>query len=106
MAEREGATARPWWFLDGDPQGEGGEDPLETARGLLAHGARTSAEHEVGASRLAACTFVRSRLTIRCMERSPVAVETEVGWIGYTGDLQFHGAGGARTQAFADGSPA
>ncbi len=31
-----------------------------------------------------------------------VAIETEIGWVAYTGDLRFHGAGGARTQAFVE----
>jgi ribonuclease J len=31
-----------------------------------------------------------------------VAIETEIGWVAYTGDLRFHGAGGARTHAFVE----
>jgi ribonuclease J len=31
------------------------------------------------------------------------AVETSSGWVGYTGDIRFHGRRGGQTRAFADG---
>ena len=101
VAEREAATARPWWFLDGDPQGESGEDPLETAAAFwsAAPGRRLSTQSASPIGGLHLRSFPVDHSLYGAIA---VAVETEVGWIGYTGDLRFHGAGGARTQAFAD----
>ncbi len=101
VAEREAATARPWWFLDGDPQGESGEDPLETAAAFwsAAPGRRLSTQSASPIGGLHLRSFPVDHSLYGAVA---VAVETEVGWIGYTGDLRFHGAAGARTQAFAD----
>ena len=101
VAEREAATARPWWFLDGDPQGEPGEDPLESAAAFwsAAPGRRLSPEPASPIRGLRLQSFPVDHSLYGAIA---VAVETEVGWIAYTGDLRFHGAGGSRTQAFAE----
>jgi ribonuclease J len=101
VAEREAAVARPWWFLDGDPQGELGEDPLESASAFWssAPGRRLSTKTASPIGGLHLQSFPVDHSLFGAIA---VAVETQVGWIAYTGDLRFHGAGGARTQAFAD----
>jgi ribonuclease J len=100
VAEREAATARPWWFLDGDPQGEAGEDPLESARAFwsAAPGRKLAPESAPPTRGLRLRSFPVDHSLYGAIA---VAVETEVGWIAYTGDLRFHGIGGSRTQACA-----
>ena len=101
VSRREEATSRPWWFLDGDPQGEPGENPLDSATAFWstapARKLSTQAAPPIPGLRLQAFPVDHS-----LYGAIGVAVETEAGWIGYTGDLRFHGAGGARTQAFAE----
>ncbi len=101
VAEREAATARPWWFLDGDPQGEPGEDPLESAAAFwsAAPGRKLSPEASPPTRGLSLRSFPVDHSLYGAIA---VAVETEIGWIAYTGDLRFHGTGGSRTQAFVE----
>ncbi len=101
VAQREEATSRPWWFLDGEPQGMAGESPLDSAAAFwsIAPARRLSTQ--------SATPIPGLRLQAYPVDHSlygaiAVAVETEAGWVAYTGDLRFHGAGGARTQSFAD----
>jgi ribonuclease J len=101
VAEREAAVARPWWFLDGDPSGEPGEDPLESAAAFwsAAPGRKVTPEVSPPTRGLRLRSFPVDHSLYGAIA---VAVETEVGWIAYTGDLRFHGAGGSRTRAFAE----
>jgi len=101
VAEREAAVSRPWWFLDGDLQGEDSDDLLASPRAFW-----TGTPGRQLDSRSAA-PIAGLRLQSFPVDHSlygaiAVAVETDAGWIAYTGDLRFHGAGGAQTQAFAE----
>jgi ribonuclease J len=101
VAEREAAVSRPWWFLDGDLQGEDSDDLLASPRAFW-----TGTPGRQLNSRSAA-PIEGLRLRSFPVDHSlygaiAVAIETDAGWVAYTGDLRFHGSGGARTQAFAE----
>lgn len=101
-AKGEPYLPRPWVFLEGELEGDENLDLLETSASFWAQSA---------SKRLGPRSQVREfGLRIR---HWPVdhslhgavgyAVETEAGWVAYTGDLRFHGEHGASTWAFAEG---
>jgi len=85
--------ARPWHFVDGAPQGSPANNPLHDA-----------ASFAVGLD-----TLVKPALKL---ESWPVdhslfgavgfALETEAGWVAYTGDIRFSGRNQNQTRAFAE----
>jgi len=101
VSEREGAVARPWWFLDGDLTGEDSDDLLASPRAFWT-GTPGRQLHSKTAAPIDGLRLRSFPVDHSLYGAIAVAVETEVGWIGYTGDLRFHGSGGARTQAFAE----
>lgn len=93
---------RPWHFLDGAPEGQPHADPLDNA-------------YAFWAAPVAKSPAVMPRqhpAPTRLIEHWPVdhsllggvgyAVETEAGWVAYTGDIRFHGRDGHLTRAFAE----
>ena len=101
ISEKEGAAARPWWFLDGNPPGEVADDPLASASAFWSATPGRHLESQIAAP------LEGLRLRFFPVDHSlygaiAAAVETDAGWVAYTGDLRFHGASGMRTQAFAE----
>jgi ribonuclease J len=100
-ARGESYRLRPYLFLEGKL----GAD----ARGFW-EGAGSSARKGMNA---AAADAFPGRIAGRTVRFWPVdhsipgavgyAVETSSGWVGYTGDIRFHGRRGAQTSAFARG---
>lgn len=86
-------VARPWHFVDGLPTGPIHTNPLRNAASF------------------ANTMQPASKLSIK-VEGWPVdhslfgavgyAVETEAGWVAYTGDIRFSGRNRAQTRAFAE----
>jgi ribonuclease J len=101
IAEREAAVSRPWWFLDGDLQGEDSDDLLASPRAFWTGtpGRRLDSKSAAPIEGLRLRSFPVDHSLYGAIA---VAIETDAGWIAYTGDLRFHGSGGARTQAFAE----
>jgi ribonuclease J len=100
-ARGEEAAARPWWFLDGEPQGEPGNSPLESPASFW----QTAPARSFSAAPATPIPGLKLRhfpVDHSLYGAIAVAVETDIGWVAYTGDLRFHGAGGARTQAFVE----
>jgi ribonuclease J len=97
----EEAAARPWWFLDGEPQGEVGDSPLDSPASFW----RTAPARRFSplpAPPIPGLTLRHFPVDHSLYGAIAVAIETEIGWVAYTGDLRFHGAGGARTHAFVE----
>ena len=99
-------TTRPWHFLDGTPHGQPTTDPLDNALAFWA----TAAVKAQDAAQEAMPLHLPA--PGRLIEHWPVdhsllggvgyVVETDAGWVAYTGDIRFHGREGHRTQAFAE----
>ncbi|MCJ7512436.1 MAG: hypothetical protein MUO23_05640 [Anaerolineales bacterium] len=92
---------RPFHFFDHPLDDEPSQDPLETAAGFWAYGGSK------GIAQPDTQPTLGLRLRTYPVDHSlfgavGMAVETDAGWIGYTGDLRFHGTIGAQTWAFAD----
>lgn len=95
-------TLRPWHFLDGAPEGRPHADPLDNAFAFWATPAAKA--HET--------MPLHQPSPARRIEHWPVdhsllggvgyAVETEAGWVAYSGDIRFHGRHGYRTRGFAE----
>ncbi len=95
-------TTRPWHFLDGAPHGQPNADPLDNALAFWATPAVKSQD----------AMPLHLPSPARLIEHWPVdhsllggvgfAVETEAGWVAYSGDIRFHGRDGHRTRAFAE----
>lgn len=95
-------TTRPWHFLDGAPHGQPNADPLDNAFAFWATPAAKTQD----------AMPLHTPSPARLIEHWPVdhsllggvgyAVETEAGWVAYTGDIRFHGRNGHLTRAFAE----
>ncbi|MCJ7831334.1 MAG: hypothetical protein MUP86_02265 [Dehalococcoidia bacterium] len=99
--KEHGYLGRPWTFLEAEPEGEITEDPLDTAGSFWSTTPGKRLEPRPAAPP------ARFRLRHWPVDHSLLgavgwAVETEAGWVGYTGDLRFHGRHGADTWRFAD----
>lgn len=93
---------RPWIFQGNPPGGALDDDPLSSPASFWAHGGAKGLKPilqdlppglrlrhwPVDHSLFGACGF---------------AIETESGWVAYTGDLRFHGERGSESDAFAAG---
>jgi ribonuclease J len=101
VAEREAAVSRPWWFLDGDLEGEDSDDLLGSPRAFWTGtpGRQLNSKTAAPVEGLRLRSFPVDHSLYGAIA---VAIETDAGWVAYTGDLRFHGSGGARTQAFAE----
>jgi ribonuclease J len=92
---------RPFRFLEGE-LGEGGREFWETAGAGSRKGMRSAAANAFSGE--AAGMNVRSWPVDHSIPGAVgYAVETSAGWVGYTGDIRFHGRGGKRTRAFQAG---
>lgn len=100
-AREEEAAARPWWFLDGDPQGGPRDSPLDSPASFW-HTAPARRLTPLPAPPIPGLTLRHFPVDHSLYGAIAVAIETEIGWVAYTGDLRFHGGGGARTQAFVE----
>ncbi len=101
-AQDAGPTPRPWVFLESPPEGDDQGDVLETAASFWSHAGPhalpTRAESLPSGLRLLHWPVDHS-LYGACA----YAVETEAGWVAYTGDLRFHGGRSNLSQALAEG---
>lgn len=102
QAQREEPyRSRPHHFVDGAPVGNPAADPLEDAASFWANTAtRTLNPLETKISddvRLLWWPVDHSLLGA-----AGYAVETDAGWVAYTGDLRFHGKAGSQTWEFAE----
>ena len=93
--------ARPFHFFDRAFEGEASEDPLETAEGFWGYGGSK------GIAKAEPLPSLPLRLQTYPVDHSlfgavGMAIETEAGWIGYSGDLRFHGKAGKQSWAYAD----
>lgn len=93
--------ARPWVFLDRAPAGIAGDDPLRDAASFWAYAGSKILE-PVPASLPSDLRLCHWPVDHSLFGAAGFAVETEAGWVAYTGDLRFHGQQGAKTWAFAD----
>ena len=95
---------RPWHFLDGDIAGAPSADPLDSAAAFWA-AAPTTKKRLVPADPFAADPKLRLKywpVDHSLFGAVGLAVETEAGWVAYSGDLRFHGALGEQTWKFAE----
>jgi ribonuclease J len=95
------SEARPWSFLDQPPAGEPGADPLETSAAFWA----TQSEKPLAVQ----AAPPDPPLPIRTFPvdhslygAAGFSVETSAGWVGYSGDLRFHGRQAGDSWRFAD----
>ncbi len=93
--------ARPWVFLDRPPAAALGDDPLEGAAAFWAYAGTKVLEPRAAA--------LPSGMRLRywpvdhsLLGAAGYAVETDAGWIAYSGDIRCHGGRGQATWAFAD----
>jgi ribonuclease J len=98
---------RPWQFLDRSPAGESVDDPLAAAQSFW--DAPSSKGRELVA---APCYAFDGRVGPWRIRWWPVdhsipggamfAIETDAGWVGYSGDIRFHGRLGSLTWRAAE----
>jgi len=93
--------ARPWEFLDRSPQGRPGGEPLEDAAAFWAYAGTRTLEPR-SASLPSGLRLHHWPVDHSLYGAAGFAVETEAGWVAYTGDIRCHGARGQATWAFAD----
>ena len=103
----EPSQRRPWYFLDRQPDGVSTDDPLSTASSFWDNAGSKSRELVP-----APCYSFDGRIGPWRLKWWPVdhsvpgatafAIETEAGWIGYSGDIRFHGRQGPLTWRAAD----
>jgi ribonuclease J len=97
--------ARPWHLLDGGFEGDSDSDPLDS--GASFWGFPPSKERLGIPVREPVSSPPGSWLKYWPVDHSLLgavgyAVETEAGWVAYTGDLRFHGQHSALSEAFAE----
>jgi ribonuclease J len=92
---------RPWAFVEGELDGQAGEDPLDNPASFWANppgkGLSPRPPADLGPWRPRSWPVDHSLLGAAAF-----AVETQAGWVAYTGDLRFHGRGGSHSRAFAE----
>ena len=95
--------SRPWVFLDYQPTGVEAEDPLENPLAFWAASLSSRTAYE---ARLAP---MPAEIRLRYWEvdhsiygAAACAVETARGWVGYSGDLRFHGRFAQTSQRFVE----
>jgi ribonuclease J len=92
--------ARPYHFFDGAPAQKATVDPLADDASFW----RYAGSKELVPRRLDRLGGISVRhwpVDHSIPGATAYALETQAGWVGYTGDLRFHGARGAATWAFA-----
>lgn len=95
--------SRPWVFLDGDPEGSTDPDALETAASFWAASPASTKSLTPQKGGLPSGLKLRYWSVDHSIYGAVgYAVETEAGWVAYTGDLRFHGKHGAKTRQFAE----
>jgi len=109
QSDRSAASIRrPWIFLDQVPAGVASENLLASARSFWDAAGSKSRGLE-----LTACQAFAGRIGPWQVRWWPVdhsvpgavafAIETEAGWVAYSGDLRFHGHRGTQTWTAAEG---
>ena len=101
QSQRE-SVSRPWNFLDGEPAGEESADPLAEARSFWS----VQGEKPIAVQRAPSEPPLPLRffpVDHSLYGAAGFAVETSAGWVGYSGDLRFHGAHAQDSWDFADG---
>lgn len=97
-------AARPWQFLSSANLGESaaGSDPLDSAEAFWNYaGSRSLLRGRPEATNTP--RILHWPVDHSLFGAVGVAVETEAGWVAYSGDLRFHGEQGEASWDFADG---
>ncbi|MCL4368573.1 MAG: hypothetical protein M1337_05350 [Actinobacteria bacterium] len=100
-AKDESYIARPWIFLDGAPEGEVQDDALANPASFWS----VPSSKRLEARAAAPSPGVQLRhypLDHSLFGATGYAIETEAGWVAYTGDLRFHGARAELSWKFAE----
>lgn len=95
---------RPWGFLEPDSPEPAGEDsgPLGSAAAFWSFAGTKSLNVRPGPARFP-CRMISWPVDHSLYGAVGVALETQAGWVAYSGDLRFHGEQGPASWAFADG---
>jgi ribonuclease J len=101
LSSGEEHCLRPFQFLEGPLAGEA-LDFWTEAGGSCRKGMKAAAAEEFPGS-VAGRTVRAWPVDHSIPGAVGYAVETSSGWVGYTGDIRFHGRRGATTRAFAEG---
>ncbi len=100
-AKDEGFVARPWTFLDGEPEGEVQDDALANPASFWAVPSSKRLETR-SAAPLSGLGLRHYPVDHSLFGATGYAIETEAGWVAYTGDLRFHGARAELSWRFAE----
>jgi ribonuclease J len=101
---RASMVARPWHVLDGAFSGEVNDDPLS---GEASFWCRPPSKARRGVPKRSPVSPPGAWLKYWPVDHSLMgatgyAIETEAGWVGYTGDIRFHGDRRALSHTFAE----
>ncbi len=88
-------------FLDGDPEGEILDDALANPASFWSVPSSKRLESR-GAATIPGLQLRHYPVDHSLFGATAYAIETEAGWVGYTGDLRFHGARANLSWKFAD----
>jgi len=95
--------ARPWVFLDSKPRGNPSEDPLDNAHAFWFTSPSKTRTYEAELTAMPAGINLRYWLVDHSIYGAAgCAVETQSGWVAYTGDLRFHGRHAQTSFTFAE----
>jgi len=96
-------NARPWIFLDNPPKDNPADDPLASAHAFWFNSPSGKRSFEAHITSLPAGIHLRHwPVDHSIYGAAACAVETEIGWVGYTGDLRFHGSRARDSRTFVD----
>lgn len=101
-AQRGDRVSRPWYFTDGEMDGCPGDGLLESARGFWDHipGGKNEPLQKMPANAIPQVSGWAVDHSL--LGAQGFAIQTSVGWLGYTGDLRFHGREGQASRRFAE----
>lgn len=94
---------RPWRFLDGEIEEADGGRLLDSVGSFWAGVPATKGMQERAGPSAGVWKVQHWPVDHSLLGAIGCAVETEAGWVAYTGDLRFHGQHAQRSWAFADG---
>ncbi len=97
-AQEAGPTPRPWVFLEKAPEGGAQEGTLETAASFWSRTGTRALDTRI-ASLPSGLRLRHWPVDHSLYGACAYAVETDAGWVAYTGDLRFHGGRGRLSQA-------
>lgn len=100
-AKEESYVARPWIFLDGEPEGEQQDDALSNPASFWSVPSSKRLTSR-GSSPIPGPQIYHYPVDHSLFGATAYAIESEAGWVGYTGDLRFHGTRAALSWKFAE----